>query len=185
MGPEKKVGMPGKPESEIKQLRSKGARHTESAQVLRGSMSSTPSPDDFEQAKRIEAERNRAKDSGALADYLVDQKTKALERYFQEQMGCTVFHQWDIDLHCHRFYFRKEQAAGWRYILDVDQDLVDEQNPAEIIEQLEAGRWKEVLEAHSGKRVPRFKDGAFSPAATFSDWPAPVATDEKRGKELE
>lgn len=168
--------MPVKHKSEIEQLRSKAARHEESARILRRAMSPTPSPDDFEQAERIDAESKRAKDSGVLADYLVDQKTKAMERSFQEQTGCTVFHQWDIDLHCHRYYFRQEQAAGWRYILDLDQDLVDEQNPVEIIEQLNTGRWKEVLEAHSGKRVPRFRDGAFSPAASFTGWPAPVTS---------
>jgi len=132
-----------KHESEIEQLRSKAARHEESARILRGAMSPTPSPDDFEQAERIEADSNRAKDSGALADYLVDQKTKALERYFQEQTGCTVFHQWGIDLHCHRFYFRQEQAAGWRYILDVDQDLA----PYEILSSIGAGGMGEVYRA--------------------------------------
>lgn len=170
--------MPAKQRSEIEKLREKAAGHEENARILRGAMSSTPSPGDFEQAELIEREINRAKDSRALADYVVDQKTKALERYFHEQTRCTVFHNWDIDLHCHRFYFRQDQAAGWRYILDVDQDQVDEQNSADIIGQLKAGRWKDVLEAHSGKLVPRFKDGAFSPAATFSNWPAPAKANQ-------
>jgi hypothetical protein len=94
-----------------------------------------------------------------------------LRDYFAQLTACTVQHEWKIDSHCHRFYFQKENYDGWRYVLDLNQDDLEEQDVAQIIAALNAGRWEEVLEENSGKRVPFFKDNKFAAPFAFRRWP--------------
>lgn len=161
-----------KDKSGLGRLWSEAAKHEENAAIIRGSMSSRPSPNDFEQAERIQRERDRAKDKRALATHLVNQRTTELEEFFKRETGCSVSHEWKIDLRNHRFYFQHENKRQWKYILDVHQDDVDENVTERIIQQLEAAQWQQVLRAHSGKSVPLFKDGKFSNPATFQQWPS-------------
>jgi hypothetical protein len=99
------------------------------------------------------------------------EKIEKLRDYFQQLTACTVEHEWKIDSRCHRFYFQKENHDSWRYVLDVDQDDLEERDVAEIIAELNADKWEKVLEDNSGKRVPFFKDKKFAAAFTFRKWP--------------
>jgi hypothetical protein len=92
-----------------------------------------------------------------------DKKIEALEAYFRAQLpDCKVVSEWKIDKHCFRFYFEKNGMKGWEYILDLYQQDLEQQEPEEVIQQLEKSKWKEVLSANSKKRVPVFKDKRFS-----------------------
>jgi len=102
---------------------------------------------------------------------MTEEKIKKLKEYFQQQTACRVEHEWKIVFHCHRFYFQQEKYDGWRYVLDVYQDDLEEQSVAEIIAELNVDNWHKVLDEYSGKRVPYFKDKKFAPAFTFRKWP--------------
>jgi hypothetical protein len=102
---------------------------------------------------------------------MTEDKIKKLKDYFKQKTACTVEHEWKIVFHCHRFYFREENHDGWRYVLDLCQDDLEEQSVAEIIADLDAGKWNKVLDDYSGKRVPYFKDKKFAAAFTFRKWP--------------
>jgi hypothetical protein len=53
----------------------------------------------------------------------------------------------------------------------VYQGDLEQQDVDKIIQHLNAAKWLKVLETHSGKRVPCFKDKRFSDPATFREWP--------------
>jgi hypothetical protein len=134
-------------------------------------MPSKPSQDDFQQVERIQRELDQAKDKRALADHIVNERIKGLQDYFQQQTDCTVSHDWKIDSQCHRFYFLSKIGKDWQYILDVYQGDVDEQDVTKLIQLLDSANWQQVLKTYSTKRVPLFKDGKFSDAAIFQEWP--------------
>ncbi len=56
--------------AEIERLEAAAVQHEKNAGIIRGSMSSKPSPDDYEQLERIHIEQERAKDNRALAGYI-------------------------------------------------------------------------------------------------------------------
>lgn len=88
------------------------------------------------------------------------QKEEQLREYFQAEMPTyRVNVEWQIDAHSFRFYFSQRREN--RYILDVDQDLLQERSTAELIPQLERNHWKQVLEGQSGQ-VVRYSDKGFS-----------------------
>ena len=163
--------MKAKEQSEIERLNSDAAEHERNAGIIRGSMSSTPSPDDFQQAESMQRELDRAKDKRALAQHIINERVNQLTQFFQQQTDCTVSHEWKIDIQCHRFYFQKDKEKDWRYILDLYQGDVEEHDLSQIIQDLTAAKWIQVLEGPSGKRVPRFKEGTFSNVAAFQEWP--------------
>jgi hypothetical protein len=100
-----------------------------------------------------------------------DEKIKKLNDYFQQQTDCSVVHIWKIDFHCHRFYFQTEEKSGWKFILDVSQDDLEEQDVSEVIAGLTSGKWQKILEDYSGKQVPCFNDKKFAAPSTFRQWP--------------
>jgi hypothetical protein len=158
-------------QGEIKRLEAEAAQHENTAAIVRGSMSPTPSPDDYQLAELAQREADRATDKRALANHIVNERIKKLTHYFQERSGCTVSHDWNIDSQSHRFYFRSEKETSWRYILDVFQGDVEEQDVSEIIQHLDAAKWQRVLGNYAGKRIPLFKDKRFSDPAAFREWP--------------
>ena len=155
----------------LKELTVEAAKHEENAGIICGSMSSKPTPDDFRLAELMQLELDRATDKRALVNHLVNERIKELQTYFEQQTGCTVHHEWKIDLQHHRFYFESTTGREWQYILDVHQDDVDEHAVEEIIQQLNAANWLQLLASYAGKLVPSFKDGQFSVPATFQKWP--------------
>lgn len=155
----------------VQRVRSEAAHHEENAGKILGSMSSKPSPDDYQLLGLAQREADRATDKRALANQIVNERTKKLTHYFQERSGCTVSHEWHIDSQSHRFYFHSEKERGWRYILDVFQGDVEEQDVPEIIQHLDAAKWQRALEDYAGKRIPLFKDKRFSDPTAFREWP--------------
>ena len=55
-------------QAEVERLESEAAKHEQNARLLRASMSSKPSPDDFQQEERVQRELERAKDKRARAN---------------------------------------------------------------------------------------------------------------------
>jgi|SRR6266404_825577 len=161
-------------QSEIERLGAEAALHERNAATIHGSMSSKPSPDDYQLAELAQREADRATDKRALAKHILNEKIGKLMDYFQERSGCTVSHDWNIDLQSHRFYFHGDKERGWKFILDVHQDDVEEQEVAEIIQHLNVANWQKVLEIHAGKRVAYFKDCRFSDPTAFREWPRKV-----------
>jgi|SRR5271157_15604 len=77
-------------------------------------------------------------------------KEQQLKEYFQAEMpSYQVDMEWNIDAHSFWFYFAERHEN--RYILDLDQDVVQERSVAELIQQLERKKWKIVLKQHPGK----------------------------------
>jgi len=163
--------MEAEDKSDVERLRSEAAKHEKNAGIIRGSMPSKPSQDDFQQVERIQRELDLAKDKRVLADRMVNERINGLQDYFQKQTGCTVSHDWKIDSQCYRFYFESEEGRGWLYILDLHQFDIGQHDVPELIQQLNAASWQQVLKTYSPKRVPLFKDGKFSDPATFQEWP--------------
>ena len=94
-------------------------------------------------------------------------KEELLLEYFQDQMlDYEVSHKLDIDRQLWRFYFTKNKKN--HYILDVDRNLLDDEDLAKAISGLKAAKWKDILEANRGSRVPCYMGhGSFE----FSKWP--------------
>ena len=81
-----------------------------------------------------------------------DKNVADLKSYFQTQLpGYTVFSEWKIDSRCRRFYCERSNKGGWEYIMDLYQQDLDEQGTSDLTEQLENGKWKEVLSANAKK----------------------------------
>jgi hypothetical protein len=158
-------------QADVERLGAEAARHDRNATIIRGSMSATPSPDDYALAERAQREADRAADKRALKSHLLKNRVNQLLVYFGEHTGCTVSPDWKIDFQCHRFYFRKGQERGWRYILDVYQGELEEQEADEIIQHLNTANWQRVLETYSDKRVAYFKDKRFGDPNSFQEWP--------------
>jgi hypothetical protein len=98
-------------------------------------------------------------------------KVEQLRDRLRDDSGCRVHDKWQADHRCYRFYFEKDAANQWLYILDVYAGDIREQDVDEIFEHLKAARWQEVLKTYSGKLVPLFKDKTFDDPARFREWP--------------
>jgi hypothetical protein len=83
--------MKAKEQSAIERLNSEAAEHERNAGIIRGSMSSTPSPDDFQQAESMQRELNRAKDKRALAQNIINERVNQLTLFFQQQPDARWF----------------------------------------------------------------------------------------------
>lgn len=105
------------------------------------------------------------------ASHVHDGKITKLTDCFQQQTSCTVYHELLTKFRCRRFYFENEKKDSWKFILDVYQGDLKEQDVPEIIAGLGAGKWRSVLEEYSGKRIPLFKDKKFTTSAEFRAWP--------------
>jgi len=105
-----------------------------------------------------------------------DEKARQLCGRLGHESECTGQHEWKIDCRCWRFYFVRDGDKDWRSILDVYQGDIDELTVDHLTAKLEEAKWKQVLQTHSGKLVPFFKEGQFTAASDFREWPQKVGT---------
>jgi hypothetical protein len=98
-------------------------------------------------------------------------RVEQLRAQLRDDSGCKVHDVWQADHRCYRFYFEKDTANQWLYILDVYTSDIREQDVDDLFEHLKAAKWQRVLKTYSGKLVPLFKDKTFDDPARFREWP--------------
>ena len=101
----------------------------------------------------------------------LEMKAKQLATYLGEALQCTVCIDWKSSFRRFRFYFERQGQAEWTYILEVEQEQLNEQSLEDLLAALERGHWKEVLQTNSLIRIPLFRNGEFAPETEFFPWP--------------
>ncbi len=98
-------------------------------------------------------------------------RAKQLATCLGDAMQCTVCYDWKSTWQRFRFYFERQGQAEWTYIIDFDQEQLEDHSLGEILAALEEGQWKKVLQTNYQIYIPLFRDGKFVAVTEFFPWP--------------